>query len=64
MEFAGTTYDLTMTNTTSVTGEPAAFLDSQNIIVDPATTLTGNTALIEICVEDEGCYTREFRTVA
>lgn len=64
LEFAGTTYALTLTNTVTITGGAATFLDSQNISVDPTKTLAANAAVATICVQDEGCYTRTYRTVA
>lgn len=63
LTYAGVVYELTMANTFSITGEAATFLDSQTIVIDPASTLASNTAEIEICVEGD-CFTRTYRTVA
>lgn len=64
LTFAGVTYPLTLTNTVSITGAAATFLDSQNISINPATTVGANNAVATICVVDEECYTRTYRTVA
>lgn len=63
LTFAGTTYPLTLSNTYDITGAAATFLDSQNIAIDSADTLTGNTAVATVCVVDEECYSRTYRTV-
>lgn len=63
LTYAGEVYELTMTNTLDITGAAATFLDSQRIVIDRATTLAANTAVIEICVDGEDdCFTRTYRT--
>jgi len=64
LTFAGETYALAMANTLDVLGEPATYLDSQDISIDPATTVSGGDAVATICLvgEDE-CYTRTYSTV-
>lgn len=65
LTYAGQTYDLTMTNTTDITGAAATFLDSQTIAVDPADSLEANEAVATICVDGEDeCFVRTYRTVA
>jgi len=63
LEWAGQTIDLTMAQTVDVTGAPAAFLDSQTIVIDPNDTLAANTATATICLTGGTCYTRTYRTI-
>lgn len=65
LKFAGKTYELAMAAGTSTAGA-ATWLDSQNIEIDPATTIGGGDAVITICMvfDPENCFTRTFRTVA
>lgn len=65
LEFAGETFELTMKNTATITGDPATFLDSQSVAIDPADTLVAGTAVATICtVDEEACFVRTYRTVA
>lgn len=65
LTFAGDTYALDLQPSVDVTGATADWLDSQSIEIDPADTLGGNEAVIEICIVDEAdCYTRTYRTIA
>jgi hypothetical protein len=63
LAFAGETYPLTMTNTLDITGAPATFLDSQDVVIDPADTVAGNEAVATICLAGEECFTRTYRTL-
>ena len=64
LEFAGTSFVLTLTPGVDTTGAPTQWMDSQVVIVDQWDTYFGNEATATICLVDNGgCYSRTYRTV-
>ncbi|HEX9711546.1 MAG TPA: hypothetical protein VGB52_03210 [Actinomycetota bacterium] len=62
LEFAGETHQLTFRETTNGLG---AVVDSQQIAIDPADSVSGGDAVVTICRDAEGtsCDTRVYRTL-
>lgn len=63
LTFAGETYALTMTPGIDVAMQPAAWLDSQSIMIDQADSFATNEAVATICLLGGECFTRTYKTV-
>lgn len=65
LTWAGQTFPLVMKpGLDAVTQEPADYMDSQSIEIDPASTLVPNEGVATFCLVDDECLTAVYHTVA